>query len=68
MQHQIAVAVTQLEAARLMVYNAARLREAGLPFMKEAAMAKYYASGMQTKNGLGTSRIYMRYFFDLFFD
>lgn len=49
MQHQIATAVTQLEAARLMVYNAARLREAGLPFMKEAAMAKYYASGTQTK-------------------
>lgn len=49
MQHQIAAAVTQLEAARLMVYNAARLREAGLPFMKEAAMAKYYASGMQKK-------------------
>ncbi|XP_054289200.1 short/branched chain specific acyl-CoA dehydrogenase, mitochondrial [Macrosteles quadrilineatus] len=44
MQHQIAQVVTQLEAARLMVYNAARLREAGLPFLKEAAMAKYYAS------------------------
>lgn len=48
MQHQIATAVTQLEAARLLVYNAARLREAGLPFMKEAAMAKYYASGKQS--------------------
>jgi len=44
MQHQIAAVVTQLEAARLMVYNAARLREAGQPFLKEAAMAKYYAS------------------------
>jgi short/branched chain acyl-CoA dehydrogenase len=45
MQHQIAQVVTQLEAARLLVYNAARLREAGKPFLKEAAMAKYYASG-----------------------
>uniref|UniRef100_A0A1B6CVI7 Short/branched chain specific acyl-CoA dehydrogenase, mitochondrial n=2 Tax=Clastoptera arizonana TaxID=38151 RepID=A0A1B6CVI7_9HEMI len=44
MQHQIAQAATQLEAARLLVYNAARLREAGLPFVKEAAMAKLYAS------------------------
>uniref|UniRef100_A0A1B6JQ28 Short/branched chain specific acyl-CoA dehydrogenase, mitochondrial n=1 Tax=Homalodisca liturata TaxID=320908 RepID=A0A1B6JQ28_9HEMI len=44
MQHQVAQAATQLEAARLLVYNAARLREAGLPFVKEAAMAKLYAS------------------------
>ncbi len=35
---------TEVEATRLMVYNAARLREAGLPFLTEAAMAKYYAS------------------------
>jgi butyryl-CoA dehydrogenase/short/branched chain acyl-CoA dehydrogenase len=35
---------TELEAARLLVYNAARLRDAGLPFLKEAAMAKYFAS------------------------
>jgi alkylation response protein AidB-like acyl-CoA dehydrogenase len=33
-----------IESARLMVYNAARLREAGQPFVKEGAMAKYYAS------------------------
>jgi butyryl-CoA dehydrogenase/short/branched chain acyl-CoA dehydrogenase len=33
-----------LEAARLLVYNAARLRDAGLPFVTEAAMAKYFAS------------------------
>lgn len=45
MQHQIARAVTEVETARLMVYNTARLVEAGLPFIKEAAMAKYYASG-----------------------
>ena len=45
MQHQIAQVGTQIECARLLVYNAARLKEAGLPFVKEAAMAKYFASG-----------------------
>ena len=44
MQHQIAQVRTQIECARLLVYNAARLKEAGLPFVKEAAMAKYYAA------------------------
>lgn len=44
MQHQVAVVRTKLEAARLMVYNAARRKLAGLPFTAEAAMAKYYAS------------------------
>mmetsp|Transcript_14137 Transcript_14137/g.53601 ORF Transcript_14137/g.53601 Transcript_14137/m.53601 type:complete len:95 (-) Transcript_14137:120-404(-) len=34
----------EIEAARLMVYNAARRKEAGLGFVKEAAMAKLYAS------------------------
>lgn len=44
MQHQIAAVATQIECARLLTYNAARLAEAGAPFVKEAAMAKYYAS------------------------
>jgi len=44
LQHQVAVVRTKLEAARLMVYNAARRKQAGLPFTVEAAMAKYYAS------------------------
>lgn len=44
MQHQIATVATQIEAARLLVYNAARLKEAGKSFIKEAAMAKYYSS------------------------
>lgn len=48
MQHQIAQVHTQIEAARLLVYNAARRKEAGLPFVKEAAMAKYYASEVCT--------------------
>jgi alkylation response protein AidB-like acyl-CoA dehydrogenase len=43
-QFQIARMATDVEAARLMVYNAARLRMAGKPFTKEAAMAKLYAS------------------------
>jgi alkylation response protein AidB-like acyl-CoA dehydrogenase len=43
-QFQIARAATDLEAARLMVYNAARLRVAGQPFLKEAAMCKLFSS------------------------
>jgi alkylation response protein AidB-like acyl-CoA dehydrogenase len=43
-QFQIARAATELEAARLMVYNAARLRDAGEPFVKEAAMCKIFSS------------------------
>lgn len=44
LQHQVAHVATQLEAARLLTYNAARLVEAGRPFIKEASMAKYFAS------------------------
>jgi alkylation response protein AidB-like acyl-CoA dehydrogenase len=43
-QHQLARAATDVEAARLMVYNAARLREAGRPFLTEAAMCKILSS------------------------
>jgi butyryl-CoA dehydrogenase/short/branched chain acyl-CoA dehydrogenase len=43
-QFQIAQAATELEAARLMVYNAARLKDAGKPFVREAAMAKLFSS------------------------
>jgi butyryl-CoA dehydrogenase/short/branched chain acyl-CoA dehydrogenase len=43
-QFQLAKMATEVEAARLLVYNAARLRDAGLPFVTEAAMAKYYSS------------------------
>ena len=45
-QFQIAEMATEIEAGRLVVYNAARLKDAGLPFLKEAAMAKLYASEM----------------------
>jgi butyryl-CoA dehydrogenase/short/branched chain acyl-CoA dehydrogenase len=44
MQFQLAEMATQIEAARLLVYNAARLKDAGQEFLKEAAMAKYFAS------------------------
>ncbi|KAF3429773.1 hypothetical protein E2986_07479 [Frieseomelitta varia] len=46
MQHQIAQVATELEAARLLVYNAARLVDAKKNVMKEAAMAKLVASEM----------------------
>jgi len=48
-QFQLSEMATQLEMARLLVYNAARLKEAGLPFLKEAAMAKYYSSEVAEK-------------------
>ncbi len=43
-QFQLAQMRTELEAARLLVYNAARLKDAGQPFLQEAAMAKLFAS------------------------
>jgi alkylation response protein AidB-like acyl-CoA dehydrogenase len=44
MQFQLAEMATDVEAARLLVYNAARLKDAQLEFRKEAAMCKYFAS------------------------
>lgn len=44
MQFQLAEMATDIEAARLLVYNAARLKDAGLDYLKEAAMCKYFAS------------------------
>src|SRR4051812_35379205 len=43
-QFQLAQAATDLEAARMMVYNAARMKDAGHDFVKEAAMTKLFAS------------------------
>jgi butyryl-CoA dehydrogenase/short/branched chain acyl-CoA dehydrogenase len=48
-QFQLAVMATELEAARLLVYNGARLRDNRQPFVTEAAMAKYYASEVAEK-------------------
>jgi short/branched chain acyl-CoA dehydrogenase len=43
-QFQLAQMATELEAARLLVYNAARLKDRGLPFQREAAIAKLFSS------------------------
>jgi short-chain 2-methylacyl-CoA dehydrogenase len=54
MQHQIAQAYTELSAARALVYNAARKKEAGEDFVQDAAMAKLFASQVAQKvSGLG---------------
>src|SRR5213078_3929534 len=43
-QFQLAQMATEIEAARLMVYNAARMKDASVPFVKEAAMTKLFCS------------------------
>jgi short/branched chain acyl-CoA dehydrogenase len=48
-QFQLAKMAVELEAARLLVYNGARLRDARMPFVTEAAMAKYYSSEIAEK-------------------
>jgi butyryl-CoA dehydrogenase/short/branched chain acyl-CoA dehydrogenase len=48
-QFDLARMATEIEAARLLVYNAARLRDAGMPFLMEAAMAKYFSSEIAEK-------------------
>jgi butyryl-CoA dehydrogenase len=45
-QHMLATMATEIHAARLMVYHASRLKDAGKPFGQEAAMAKLFASEM----------------------
>ncbi|MGH9720373.1 MAG: acyl-CoA dehydrogenase family protein, partial [Bryobacteraceae bacterium] len=66
-QFDLAKMATELEAARLLVYNAARLRDAGKVFVTEAAMAKYYSSEAAEKiaskaievfGGVGVTREY----------
>lgn len=49
MQYQVSEMATLIEASRLLTYNAARLQEAGLPFLKEAAMSKIFSSEMAQK-------------------
>lgn len=48
-QFQLAEMVVEIEAARLLVYNAARLKDAGKSFLKEAAIAKLYSSRVAEK-------------------
>jgi len=60
-QFQLAELATELEAARLLVYNAARLRDAGMPFLKEAAMAKYFTSQVAERVTSGIVEVYGGY-------
>src|SRR5215467_282898 len=66
-QFELAKMAIEVEAARLLVYNAARLKDAGKPFLAEAAMAKYYSSDIAEKvasqaievfGGVGITREY----------
>jgi alkylation response protein AidB-like acyl-CoA dehydrogenase len=62
-QFQIARAATELEAARLMVYNAARLHDAGQPFLKEAAMCKLFSSEVAERTASLAVNLYGGYGF-----
>lgn len=66
-QFELAEMATQVEAARLLVYNAARLRDAGQPFITQAAIAKYFCStiaedvaskAIEVLGGVGFTRDY----------
>lgn len=66
-QFELSKMAVELEAARLLVYNAARLRDAGMPFLTEAAIAKYYSSeiaetaaskAVEIHGGVGISKGY----------
>lgn len=68
MQFQYAHAAMEIEAAGLMVYNAARMKDAGLDFVKEAAMAKLFSSlvaervasrGVEWAGGVGFTKDFL---------
>jgi len=48
-QHQYAQVATEIHAVEVMTYNACRMKESGLPFVKEASMVKLYASQVAEK-------------------
>jgi len=60
-QFQLATLATRLEASRLLAYNAARLKDAGKPFLKEAAMAKYFCSEVAERVASEAIEIYGGY-------
>jgi alkylation response protein AidB-like acyl-CoA dehydrogenase len=62
-QFQIAQCATELEAAKLLVYNASRLRDAGKPFVIEAAMAKLFSSDVAERVTSQVIEIYGGYGF-----
>ncbi len=62
-QFALAEMATQIEAARMLVYNAARMKGAGVPFVKEAAMAKLFASRVAEEAASKAVEIYGGYGF-----
>lgn len=62
-QFQLARAATDIEAARLLVYNAARLRDLGRPFLTEAAMCKIFASEVAERTASLAVNLYGGYGF-----
>jgi alkylation response protein AidB-like acyl-CoA dehydrogenase len=62
-QFQVAQCATELEAAKLLVYNACRLRDAGKPFVIEAAMAKIFSSDVAERVTSQVIEIYGGYGF-----
>jgi short/branched chain acyl-CoA dehydrogenase len=62
-QFELAELATQIEAARLLTYNAARLRDIRLPFVKEAAMAKLFASRAAERVASSAIEVYGGYGF-----
>ncbi|HET7216088.1 MAG TPA: acyl-CoA dehydrogenase [Terriglobia bacterium] len=62
-QFQLATLATRIEAARLLAWNAARLKDAGKPFLKEAAMAKYFCSEVAERVASEAIEIYGGYGF-----
>ena len=62
-QFQIAELACQVEVIRLLVYNAARMKDQGLPFTKEAAMAKHLSSEIAEKVASASLEIYGGYGF-----
>lgn len=59
----LAEMATEIEAARMLVYNAARMKMAGLTFVKEAAMAKYFASNVAEETASRSLKIFGGYGF-----
>ena len=62
-QFKLAELATDIEATRLLVYNVARMKERGLPFTKEAAMAKYFSSQVAEKVASQALEVYGGYGF-----
>ena len=62
-QFQLATLATRIEAARLLAWNAARLKDAAKPFLKEAAMAKYFCSEVAERVASEAIEIYGGYGF-----